>query len=95
MNNEFKVGEFVAYGVEGKIAFILAIDGELLRLLFFDGSHGWHDVTFGDFSPTSNKWPANELEEVITHAFNRTDYYHLDNLTYIELLDKLKNGPNT
>ena len=96
MKNEFKVGDFVSFGKPGKrsgIAYVIAIEKEMIHLLFCDNTRGWYNTSFGTFNISKDKWSNKRLEEIATRAFDRpnNDYYHLDNLTYIEILGKISN----
>ena len=95
MNAQFEIGDVVEYAGKGSEAYVIAVSSDKLQLLFYDGSCGWHFLTtFMGYKRTFKKWNAEKIKSVATEGLYcraSGDKSYIDNLTYIELLDRIKN----
>jgi hypothetical protein len=85
MNNEFKIGDSVNCNFQD--VYVLNVGENKLKILFNDGSCGWHytwDINNWTHS-IFTKWTPEYLKERAEIGFRRG---WIDNLTYIELLDR-------
>lgn len=90
---EFKVGDIIGADTISHV-YVVDVQKDELRILFNDGSCGWHQMWAFEFWKYSSSkiWTAKYLRERAKMGF---DEGWIDNLTYIELLDRAKQNERT
>lgn len=90
---EFKAGDVVSSSISSHV-YVVDTKKYELKILFNDGSCGWHriwDTEDWRYS-FSMKWTPQYLRERATMGFDKR---WIDNLTYIELLDRANQNERT
>ncbi len=94
MKDNFKVGDIVNSSYSIHPFYVVAVKKEYLKILFDDGSCGWHDIVDHHSWKHSNStiWTPEYLKERIEIGFKGG---WIDNLTYVELLNQIKEYDET
>jgi hypothetical protein len=94
MNEQYKEADIVEYAGIDSEAYVLNVNIDQIRLLFFDGSCGWYNIDAAHLKLTAKKWSKKKLQNTIKLGFFKWDRTktssYIDNLTYIEILAKVK-----
>jgi len=92
MKPKFKGGDLIQ-GDEPtfKPVYVVAADKNKLKLLFRDGSCGWHNICSRD-KISNVDWPNDEIKRTVCSAIGKKDFEGkpwIDNLDVVEILNQI------